>query len=451
MKTTKMRSLMVRSVLCLSAITALLLLPAYAGPKNKDSSAVAKPADTKPSDTKPAEGGGGGKEVTLKGIRYNQYHLRSFVPGIETYEDAAKLEKFSCLLAFEGTPAVEAEVEKIWSEYHPGPSLDGDAARKLEEQFRKRVLYYLDGPLVDAKFIKADNYGMGGLISVTGTIHEQDGKKYLTVASTGAYKGPTYPERIKGPAVPLVKLPVKPPLTIKLTDKLTDALIYVPAGKFYMGNPLEQYPHWQEAPQHMVTLTKGFYLSDHPITIAEYMAVTGDANCNPKAHDPGCAVNISCEMFQKYVKALQALNPGKVIRAPSRAEWEYAARCGASSLSWMMDRPDARYGEICDLGTVLKTKKPNAWGFYGMVFDSGSERSCDKGFVLKCQDATDPRLPCKECDTNPAKDHIHANGGCSGHYTIQELLNDNSNVGVELGGDQRNRYKHLRERILVEE
>ena len=449
MKTTAKSSMMARTILCLFAITALLL-PAYAAHKSKDSSADAKPADTKPADAKPTEGGGAA--VTLKGIRYNQVHLRSYFPGIETYEDAAKLEKFSCLLAFEGTPEVEADVQKIWAEFHPGPSLDGDAARKLEDQFRKRVLYYLDGPLVDAKFIKADMYGMGTLIAITGTIHEQDGKKYLTVASTGTYKGPTYPERIKGPTIPLVKLPAKPPLTIKLTDKLADSLIYVPAGKFYMGDPLEQFPHWQEAPQHMVTLTKGFYLSDHPVLISEYIAVTGDANCNPKGHDAGCAVNISCEMFQKYVKALQALNPGKVIRAPSRAEWEYAARSGTSDLSWIpLEKPDSRYGEICDLGTVVKSLKPNAWGFYGMVFDSGSERSSDKGFVLKCQDATDPRLPCKECDTNPGKDHIHANGGCSGHYPIQELLNDNSNVGTELGGDQRNRYKHMRERILVEE
>jgi len=405
------------------------------------------PGSGSASDAKPA---GSGKEVTLKGIRLNQVHLRSYVHGIETFEDAAKLDKFSCLLAFEGTPEVEAEVAKIWTTYHPGPSLDGDAARALEEQFRKRVLYYLDGPLVDDKFIKANTFGPGTLMSVTGTIHEQDGKKFLTVTSTGNYKGPTYPERIKGPAVPLVKLPVKPPLTIKLTDKLTDSLIYVPAGKFYMGCPLEQYPHWQEAPQHMVTLTKGYYLSDHPILISEYIAVTGETNCNPKGHDVGCAVNISCEMFQKYVKALQALTPGKVIRAPSRAEWEYAARCGTSNLSGMMDKQtDVQYGEFCDFGTVVKSKKANAWGFFGIFF-GGSERTCDKGFVLKCQDATDPRTPCKECDTNPAKDHIHANGGCIG-WPVNELLNDNSNVGTELGGVQRNNFKHIRQRILVEE
>ena len=71
-----------------------------------------------------------------------------------------------------------------------------------------------------------------------------------------------------------------------------------------MGNALEQNPHWQEAPRHMVTFTKGFYLSDHPITNAEYAAVTGDTNCNPKNYPDDAAVNISCAMFDKYVKAL---------------------------------------------------------------------------------------------------------------------------------------------------
>ena len=82
---------------------------------------------------------------------------------------------------------------------------------------------------------------------------------------------------------------------------------------------------------------------------------------------------MSCEMFDAYVKALGKLNPGKVIRAPSKAEWEYVARSGTSNLSFRYN-PGNRYGETCDRTAVVKSKKPNGWGFYGICFSDGSEQ-----------------------------------------------------------------------------
>ena len=204
----------------------------------------------------------------------------------------------------------------------------------------------------------------------------------------------------------------------------------------------------------MVTLTKGYYLSDHPILNSEYAAVTGDATRNPKKYPDGAAVNISCEMFDAYVKALQKLNPGKVIRAPTKAELEYAARSGTSNLSFANSLVPSKYGDTCDRTMVIKSKKPNNWGFYGIVFEDGSERTSDVGFFsdhIYIPATTDPRFPSKECLANMVKDHIHANMGKGGRHPVQELMNDNSNVGADLGGAQRNNYKIIRQRILVEE
>jgi len=387
-----------------------------------------------------------GPQITLKGIRMNNSHLR---------EDADwNKNRFVFMIAFDGPPEVKAEVEKIWADYHPGSSLDADAAVALENQFKKSLLYYVDGPLADRAW-KEDCYGAGHRLSVTGTLHEQDGKKYITATAFGDYDGPVYPERIlAGPETPIVKLPVKPGVTIKLTDTLTDTLIYVPAGKFYMGNSLAQDVHWQEAPQHMVTFAKGFYLSDHPINNAEYAAVTGDTTRNPKKHPDGAACNMSCEMFDKYVKALQKMNPGKVIRAPTKSEWEYVARSGTSNIEFI-ENTNNRYGEVCSRLVDVKSKKPNAWGFYGIIFNDGSERSSDDGFMgnqVFLPNATDPRFPSKICQTTPGEYHVHSCGGSVG-YPINELLNDEGYVGTELGGIQRNGpgWKLIRQRILVEE
>jgi len=390
-----------------------------------------------------------GTTVTLMGNRMNEAHLRDEAQW-DNKSGKGKLQ-FVFLLAFDGPPGIKAEADQIWADYHPGPSIDADAAKELEDQFKTRVLYYIDGPLADG-MLKKDNYGGGTLMSITGTVHEKDGKKWITATATGDYKGPAYPERMMGPEKPLVPLPVKPGLVLKLTDKLSDMLIYVPAGKFYMGNALEQNPHWQEAPPHMVTLTKGFYLADHPILNSEYAAVTGDNTRNPKHYPEGAAANISCEMFAAYVKALEKLNPGKVIRAPSKAEWEYVARSGTSNLEFRHN-PGNRHGETCDRTVAVKSRKPNGWGFYGIMFSDGSERSCDAAYFgdhIYIPAVTDPRYPPRQCKSDPGKDHIHANGGHE-NYPVNELINDNSNVGRDLGGEQRNRWLMIRQRILVEE
>jgi hypothetical protein len=87
------------------------------------------------------------------------------------------------------------------------------------------------------------------------------------------------------------------------------------------------------------------------------------------------------------------------------------------------------------------------------MFSDGSERSCDAGFFsdhVFIPSVVDPRYPVAKCKANPASAHIHANGGKDDH-PIQELLNDNNNVGKDLGGEQRNGYLLIRQRILVEE
>ena len=390
-----------------------------------------------------------GQTVTLNGNRMSQAHVRE--EGDWDNSKQKCMKEFLFVLAFDGPPGIKAEVEQIWKDYYPGDSLDGDAARELENQFKTRLRFFLEGPLAGNP-AKSESSGTGHLMAITGTVREQDGRKMLSVTQVDKYSGPTYPDRVMQADNPLVKLPVKPGLTIKLTDALSDTLIYVPAGKFYMGNPLEQVPHWREAPQHMVTLTKGIFVSDHPVLNSEYTAVTGDTTGNSKNYPADAACNISCAMFDKYVKALQKLNPGKVIRAPTKAEWEYFARSGTSNL-YFEDNKTAKAGETMDLATPVKSKKPNAWGFYGLNINSNGERSSDDGFYSAdafIPDSTDPRYPCKKCLQDPACYHIHACGS-GAHFPLNELLNDEGYVGTDAGGRQRNNHKMQTERIVVEE
>ena len=64
-----------------------------------------------------AEPAAAGKEVTLIGLALNNSHL---------YEK----QKYVFCLAYDGTPEIKAEFEKILAEYFPDKGLDADAARQ---------------------------------------------------------------------------------------------------------------------------------------------------------------------------------------------------------------------------------------------------------------------------------------------------------------------------------
>ena len=123
-------------------------------------------------------------------------------------------------------------------------------------------------------------------------------------------------------------MPDRPPLVLKINDKLSLKCIWVPPGKFLMGEPYYQCPHWQEAPPHMVTLTKGFYMAEHPVTQEMFEAVMGN---NPSTEKAAKApVNVSCAGMYEFCRVLSQKS-GRKVRVPTAAEWEYAARVGTSN------------------------------------------------------------------------------------------------------------------------
>ena len=131
-------------------------------------------------------------------------------------------------------------------------------------------------------------------------IAERDGKRWITVRK---YEDTTlkYPAKMLAADKPLV-MPDKPPLVLKINDKLSLRCIWVPPGKFCMGEPYYQCPHWQEAPPHMVTLTQGFYMAEHPITQEMFEAAVGH---NPSTEKVARApVNASCAGMYEFCRIM---------------------------------------------------------------------------------------------------------------------------------------------------
>jgi hypothetical protein len=164
-------------------------------------------------------------------------------------------DKHVFLLAYDGTPEIKAEFDKIMADYYPLNGLDADAARKLQDQFMTRLSYTINGPLVD-KLYKDAQWTVRGVMAVTGVVSQKDGKRLIT-ASKCEGTAFTFPARMLAPDKPFV-MPDKEPLALKIRGDLALKCICVPAGKFFMGEPYYQCPHWQEDPPHMVTLSKPY-------------------------------------------------------------------------------------------------------------------------------------------------------------------------------------------------
>jgi formylglycine-generating enzyme required for sulfatase activity len=151
--------------------------------------------------------------------------------------------------------------------------------------------------------------------------------------------------------------------------------VWIPPGTFTMGSPITEAERGGDEVQHLVTLTRGFWLSDHEVTQGEFESVMGS---NPSWHkgDSNRPVEkvtwesaiLYCQKLTERDRAVGRITSQQSYRLPTEAEWEYAARAGSTGV---------RYGNLDDIGWYLgnsglgphpvKQKSPNAWGLYDML------------------------------------------------------------------------------------
>lgn len=142
-------------------------------------------------------------------------------------------------------------------------------------------------------------------------------------------------------------------------------MIFVHAGSFLRTS------------NHLVTLTRDFYMGKYEVTQGEYSTVMGrnPSNFQGDSNRPVEKVNFSdalayCTALTDREKQSGHLPATYSYRLPTEAEWEYACRAGttnfysfgdsaevADQYAWTLENSD---GTSHPVGQ----KKPNPWGFY---------------------------------------------------------------------------------------
>jgi len=168
-------------------------------------------------------------------------------------------------------------------------------------------------------------------------------------------------------------------LTIKGVEY---AFRWCPPGTFMMGSPESEKERLSGETQHQVTLTKGFWMLETPVTQEMWESVT-DENRSHFRRKKSPVERVSWNDCLDYIGQLNALNiapDGYKFSLPTESQWEYACRAGTETpfnfgdvLNGDKANCDGKYpygtktrGEYLGKTSEVGLYPVNAWGLYDM-------------------------------------------------------------------------------------
>jgi len=157
-------------------------------------------------------------------------------------------------------------------------------------------------------------------------------------------------------------------------------LVPIPSGEFLMGSPdSDKDANDYEKPQHLVKLTKPFYLGVFEVTQQQYEKVMGDRPWQGKDDvQVGTDYPATYVSWHDAVEFCRKLSEKESVdyRLPTETEWEYACRAGTTTdysfgddveelgnHAWY-EKNTWRIGE--EYAHRVGQKVPNPWGLYDM-------------------------------------------------------------------------------------
>ena len=160
-------------------------------------------------------------------------------------------------------------------------------------------------------------------------------------------------------------------------------MVWIVPGTFIMGAPSSDPDYRSDETQHVVTLTNGFWMGQHPVTQGEYLAVTGT---NPSYFTGDLSRPVEqvtwfnatnyCSNLTQNEQSAGRLPAGWVYRLPTESEWEYCCRALTTSRFYFGNDPgdgksltNYAWYSVNSGGTTQPVGEllPNAWGLVDMA------------------------------------------------------------------------------------
>jgi formylglycine-generating enzyme required for sulfatase activity len=183
------------------------------------------------------------------------------------------------------------------------------------------------------------------------------------------------------------------------TVQTSTNLVYILPGTFTMGSPTNEALRGTDEVQHVVTISKGFYMGKFLVTQSEYLAVVGSNPsrfASPRYPDDfqrpvdtigwNNATNY-CALRTTQEQAAGMIPTNWVYRLPTESEWEYACRAGTVTAFYLgssLRSQQANFagtneydsvvgninnpsGYLAGITTEGGSYAPNGWGLYDMA------------------------------------------------------------------------------------
>jgi formylglycine-generating enzyme required for sulfatase activity len=153
-------------------------------------------------------------------------------------------------------------------------------------------------------------------------------------------------------------------------------------GTFLMGSPKkepERESFGNDETQHRVTLTRGFWIAEPPVTQALWEVFMGDNPSRLKGVELPVE-QLSWDDAMRFINTLNGMKPELKLCLPTEVQWEYACRAGTitpfafgdnittDQVNYDGNRPynNGKKGEYRKQTVDVKSLPPNAWGLYQM-------------------------------------------------------------------------------------
>ena len=141
--------------------------------------------------------------------------------------------------------------------------------------------------------------------------------------------------------------------TIDLGNEVNMAVVFIPAGEFDMGSPMDEPKRDSDEAQHHIKLTKPFYIGKFEVTQLQYRVIVNE-NPSKFGGDKLPVDNVNWYEASRFLKKLSDKTNLK-FRLPTEAEWEYACRAGTKTAFNTGTTLDSATLQIMTLQNLMRT------------------------------------------------------------------------------------------------